>query len=114
VTLVRTFQLLIASAAFGLGVVSAADCQPSPSSSAQMSAGQPSGGEASADEPGYALIKDRCGACHSADYVLGSRRTASDWHDTILQMINRGADANETEAAQIQAYLEKYRLITPR
>lgn len=112
--LIRTFRLLIASAAFGLGVASAAHCQPSPTSSAQTSAGQPDGGEAPADEPGYTLIKDRCGACHSADYVLGSRRTASDWRDTILQMINRGADANETEAAQIQAYLEKYRLIAPR
>lgn len=115
----RSLSLRIAftTAAIGLGVPGAAPCQPAmpppPSSTVQPIVKQPSGSEPNAVDPGLALIKDRCSGCHSADYVLGSRRTATDWHDTILQMINRGAEANESEVAQMQAYLEKNRLIAP-
>ncbi len=116
----RRLLLLIAitAAAIGLGLPGAASCQPAlPSSSnaaAQPIEKQETQSEPTAVDPGFLLIKDRCSACHSADYVLGSRRTATDWHDTILQMIGRGAEANESEVAQIQAYLEKNRLIAPR
>jgi mono/diheme cytochrome c family protein len=68
----------------------------------------PAPGAAPAD-PGLALIQGRCTGCHDTGFILQSRRTPDAWRDIVAEMIGRGAELSESEAAQVQAYLEKTR-----
>jgi mono/diheme cytochrome c family protein len=58
-------------------------------------------------EPGLALIQGRCVGCHEAGFILQARRSPTAWGDIVSEMIGRGADLTEDEAAQVRAYLEK-------
>jgi len=60
-------------------------------------------------DPGLALIQGRCTGCHDTGFILQSRRTPDAWRDIVAEMIGRGAELSESEAAQVQAYLEKTR-----
>ena len=87
------------TAAGALAMAGAAPGQPAP-------AAQPDAGKAPVD-PGLAIMQVKCVACHEAGFITQVRRPRGDWRDLINQMIGRGADVSDTEADQIQAYLEK-------
>ena len=58
-------------------------------------------------DPGLALIQARCVACHDLGFVLQARRPAPEWRVILNQMVGRGAELTESEADQVQAYLEE-------
>ena len=64
-------------------------------------------------DPGLALIQARCVFCHEAGLVLQTRRPAGAWRDLVNEMISRGAEVTDSEADQIQAYLEKNQSVPP-
>ena len=48
-----------------------------------------------------------CAGCHELDTATSSRFTQSGWQQTVDDMIGRGADLNETQAADVVTYLTK-------
>jgi len=63
--------------------------------------------EAAPVEPGLALIQGRCVGCHEVGFILQTRRSATEWGDIVSEMVGRGADLTDDEAAQVRTYLEK-------
>jgi mono/diheme cytochrome c family protein len=95
-----TLALAALTAIGALALASAAPGQPAP-------AAQPPPADAPAVDPGLALMQVKCVTCHDAGFITQVRRPKADWRDLINQMIQRGAEVSDTEADQIQAYLEK-------
>ncbi len=54
------------------------------------------------------LFENVCGACHSADRVIGEPREKQEWSATVERMAQLGASASDEEMAQIVTYLTKY------
>lgn len=54
-----------------------------------------------------ALVIRACTACHTAQYVVSTRRSRAEWSGTIKFMIERGAVATPSERAQILEYLNE-------
>ncbi len=48
-----------------------------------------------------------CAGCHELDTATSSRFTQSGWQQTVDDMVGRGADLNESQAADVVAYLTK-------
>jgi cytochrome c5 len=56
---------------------------------------------------GKALLEDRCGVCHSLDYVYNSRGTADQWAAVVSIMISNGAVLDPQEEKILDGYLAK-------
>jgi hypothetical protein len=54
------------------------------------------------------LVVRTCTACHAPELVIAKRHTAEEWDDIIAKMVDRGAQANDTEQQQILAYLVRF------
>jgi cytochrome c5 len=54
------------------------------------------------------LVVRTCTACHAPELVIAKRHTPEEWDDIIAKMVDRGAQANDTEQLQILAYLERF------
>lgn len=48
-----------------------------------------------------------CAGCHELDTATSSRFTQSGWQQTVDDMVGRGADLDEGQAADVVAYLTK-------
>ena len=57
------------------------------------------------DAPGRDTVKRVCGACHSAENVLGKGMSREQWGGIVSNMISRGAKGTDAEFAQIVDYL---------
>jgi len=51
------------------------------------------------------LVVRTCAVCHSIDHVVSQRRSADEWDNILGTMLDRGAQATDTEQAQILEYL---------
>jgi len=51
------------------------------------------------------LVARACTACHAPELVTAKRHTPEEWDDIIAKMIDRGAQASDTEQQQILEYL---------
>jgi competence protein ComEA len=74
---------------------------------------QPPLASASAQDPfpeaiGKAPLMKVCSNCHSAETVIQTLRTRSEWSEVIDQMARFGAEATDQEFDQILAYLAKH------
>jgi cytochrome c5 len=54
------------------------------------------------------LVVRTCVACHAPELVIAKRHTPEEWDDIIAKMVDRGAQANDTEQQQILAYLVRF------
>ena len=96
-------QLTLTAAAIAVvGGLTLARAAPDPPSPAVAPAP-----DAAPVDPGLAIIQGKCVSCHDTGLIMAVRRPAKDWRDIINQMISRGADLSDSEADQVQAYLEK-------
>ncbi|NLE43969.1 MAG: hypothetical protein GX620_04555 [Chloroflexi bacterium] len=51
------------------------------------------------------LLEERCVSCHGLDRVTGARKTQDEWTQTVIRMVDRGADLNADEQALMIEYL---------
>jgi hypothetical protein len=58
--------------------------------------------------PGMELTMQRCVICHEAMHITRSRLTRAEWHDSVQQMIKRGAVVAPDEIEPIVEYLYTY------
>jgi cytochrome c5 len=54
------------------------------------------------------LVVRTCTACHAPELVIAKRHTPEEWDDIIAKMVDRGAQANDTEQQQILEYLVRF------
>ena len=54
------------------------------------------------------LVARACTACHAPELVTAKRHTPEEWDDIIAKMIDRGAQASDTEQQQILEYLVRF------
>ncbi len=73
---------------------------PAPLDDARVVAGELPDSTAAA-----ALLRTRCGVCHTADYVTQQRLTAAQWDKTLAKMEKWGATLNADERSQLAALL---------
>jgi competence protein ComEA len=55
--------------------------------------------------PGKDAVIKYCTECHGSDNVRMKRLDSDEWADTVAQMVDHGAKANQQEQAAIVAYL---------
>jgi competence protein ComEA len=56
---------------------------------------------------GKEVVVKVCLDCHGAGHFRGQRLSQDDWSDKVYDMIDRGAKANDDQAAAVVAYLTK-------
>jgi cytochrome c5 len=54
------------------------------------------------------LVMRTCTVCHAPELVVAKHHTPEEWDDIIAKMVDRGAQANDTEQQQILAYLVRF------
>ena len=60
------------------------------------------------DGPGKDILEKKCSACHSPSQVTTVGRSAEEWHEVTVSMIDLGAELNEEEVKVIVEYLAKH------
>jgi hypothetical protein len=61
---------------------------------------------AEAVDPGLQTLRLVCGSkCHQVDLFATSRKGYQEWHETVQQMIDRGADGTEEQLQEVMDYL---------
>ena len=56
---------------------------------------------------GAAILAKSCTVCHGVDQVTSQHQSASQWHDTVSQMIGMGADISDADSQVLVDYLAK-------
>lgn len=59
------------------------------------------------DGPGKEILEKKCSTCHAPEQVTTFGRSAEEWHEVIVTMIDLGAEVNEEEAKVLVEYLAK-------
>lgn len=54
---------------------------------------------------GAALLEERCTVCHGLDRTTAAQKTRDQWEQTVVRMVNKGAQLNEEELEILIAYL---------
>lgn len=62
-------------------------------------------GELPDGTPQAALLRTRCGVCHSADYVTQQRLSAAQWDKVLAKMEKWGASLTPDERGQLATFL---------
>jgi hypothetical protein len=58
---------------------------------------------------GRELVLELCsGACHLSDKFVDARRSAAQWHETVLQMVQRGAQLFPDDVEALTKYFATY------
>ena len=52
-------------------------------------------------------LKAVCGKCHNLQLVMDTPRSYDDWHDTVQQMVDRGASGTDEQFDAIMDYLHR-------
>ena len=60
------------------------------------------------DGPGRSILLNTCTMCHDLGRVKTGRRTAEEWEETLIAMLNEGAPLSDAEFPVIHAYLSKH------
>ena len=80
-----------------------AAAQNAPAGAAAPSA--PAGASTLPDGPGKAIILKACTVCHDVQQATSKRGTADDWTATVNDMLSKGADLSDDDAATVVQYL---------
>jgi len=65
------------------------------------------GAQAFPDGPGKEILEKKCSVCHAPEQVTTFGRSAEEWHEVVVNMIDLGAEVNEEEAKVLVEYLAK-------
>ena len=95
---IANFGLIVAGLTAGAAVAQGASKGP-PASKAAVVPATP------ADDADRALLEKQCGGCHGIDQVTAKTRNASEWAETIDQMINYGAQLSADDNKRITEFL---------
>jgi cytochrome c5 len=60
------------------------------------------------DGPGRKILLNTCTMCHDLGRIKTGRRSAEEWEETLISMLNEGAPLSDTEFPVIHDYLSKY------
>ena len=58
-------------------------------------------------QDGATLLETRCSTCHSAAKATQARQTRAQWDQTVIDMVNEGAQLTEAEKTVLLDYLAK-------
>ena len=67
----------------------------------------PASAQAFPDGPGKDILEKKCSTCHAPEQVTTFGRSAEEWHEVVVNMIDLGAEVNEEEAKVLVEYLAK-------
>ena len=67
----------------------------------------PAGAQAFPDGPGKEILEKKCSTCHAPEQVTTFGRSAEEWHEVVVNMIDLGAEMNEEETKVLVEYLTK-------
>lgn len=59
------------------------------------------------DGPGKDILEKKCSTCHAPEQVTTFGRSAEEWHEVVVNMVDLGAEVNEAEAKVLVEYLAK-------
>lgn len=59
------------------------------------------------DGPGKEILEKKCSTCHAPEQVTTFGRSAEEWHEVVVNMIDLGAEVTEEEAKVLVEYLAK-------
>ena len=59
------------------------------------------------DGPGKEILEKKCSTCHAPEQVTTFGRSAEEWHEVVVNMIDLGAEVNEEETRVLVEYLVK-------
>ena len=59
------------------------------------------------DGPGKDILEKKCSSCHSPSQVTTVGRSADEWQEVVVAMIDLGAEMNEEETKVLVEYLAK-------
>jgi hypothetical protein len=68
----------------------------------------PAVAQAFPDGPGKDILEKKCSTCHAPEQVTTFGRSAEEWHEVVVNMIDLGAEVNEEEAKVLVEYLTKH------
>jgi cytochrome c5 len=60
------------------------------------------------DGPGKKILLNTCTMCHDLGRIKSGRRSAEEWEETLISMLNEGAPLSEAEFPVIHDYLSKH------
>ena len=58
--------------------------------------------------PGKQILLNICTQCHNLQRIKIGRRSAEEWEETLLAMLNEGAPVNDEQLPVIHAYLSRH------
>jgi DNA uptake protein ComE-like DNA-binding protein len=90
---------------FTVSLLGAAPAAPAPQTAAQTAAPAAQAAEQTEDAEDQQVVARVCGGCHAADSVKGTRRSRSQWEETIDKMVERGAKMTDPEYEAVMRYL---------
>jgi cytochrome c5 len=59
------------------------------------------------DGPGKEVVLNTCTQCHDLYRIKANRRSPEEWEETLISMLNEGAQLNDEEFARVHAYLSR-------
>src|SRR5688572_32732044 len=60
------------------------------------------------DGPGKSILLNTCTMCHDLGRIKTGRRSAEEWEETLISMLNEGAPVSDAEFPVIHDYLSKH------
>src|ERR671918_2479335 len=72
-----------------------------------LASAAPVAAQAFPDGPGKEILEKKCSTCHAPEQVTTFGRSAEEWHEVVVNMIDLGAEVNEEEAKVLVEYLAK-------
>jgi cytochrome c5 len=58
--------------------------------------------------PGKPILLNICTQCHNLQRIKNGRRSAEEWEETLLAMLNEGAPVSDEQLPVIHAYLSRH------
>ncbi len=58
--------------------------------------------------PGKQILLNICTQCHNLQRIKNGRRSAEEWEETLLAMLNEGAPVSDEQLPVIHAYLSRH------
>ncbi len=74
---------------------------------ALVASAAPAAAQAFPAGPGKDILEKKCSTCHAPEQVTTFGRSAEEWHEVVVNMIDLGAEVNEEEAKVLVEYLAK-------
>jgi hypothetical protein len=72
-----------------------------------LTAAAPVAAQTFPDGPGKEILEKKCSTCHAPEQVTTFGRSAEEWHEVIVNMIDLGAEVTEEESKVLVEYLAK-------